>query len=259
VANVNREKVLSVHHWNDTLFSFTTTRDRGMRFKNGHFVMIGLEVEGRPLLRAYSLVSPNYEEHLEFYSIKVPNGPLTSRLQHLKPGDEILVGTKPTGTLVTSTLLPGKRLYLLSTGTGLAPFMSIIRDPETYEAYDHVILTHGVRYADELGYADYIKHQLPQHEYLGDTVREKLRYYPTVTRENASDAGQGRITDLLRSGKLCRDLGFPDLSPNEDRVMICGNPSMLDELVLELSGRGFVEGSTHEPGHYTIERAFVER
>jgi len=257
VNALNRETVLSVRHWNDTLFSFTTTRNRTMRFKNGHFVMMGLEVEGRPLLRAYSLVSPNHEEHLEFYSIKVPDGPLTSRLQHLQPGDEVLVSSKPAGTLVTSTLLPGNRLYLLSTGTGLAPFMSIIRDPETYEAYEHVILTHGVRFADELGYADYIKHELPAHEYLGDLVREKLRYYPTVTRENFEN--QGRLTDLLRSGKLCRDLGLPDLDKQHDRVMICGNPSMLGELASELEGRGFVEGSTHEPGHYTIERAFVER
>lgn len=257
MSALNRETVLSVRHWNDTLFSFTTTRDRGMRFKNGHFVMIGLEVEGRPLLRAYSVVSPNYEEHLEFYSIKVPNGPLTSRLQHLKVGDQLLVGSKPTGTLVTSTLLPGKRLYLLSTGTGLAPFMSIIRDPETYDAYEHVILVHGVRTASELGYAEHIKHDLPQHEYIGEQVREKLRYYPTVTREEFEN--QGRITDLLRSGKLCEDLGFPALSPDGDRVMICGNPGMLDELALELRSRGFEEGSTHDPGHFTIERAFVEK
>jgi ferredoxin--NADP+ reductase len=257
VANTQRETVLSVHHWSDSLFSFTTTRSRGLRFKNGHFLMIGLEVEGRPLLRAYSLVSPNYEEYLEFYSIKVPGGPLTSRLQHLKPGDEILVGTKPTGTLVTSTLRPGKRLYLLSTGTGLAPFMSIIRDPDTYEGFEHVVLAHGVRVSQELGYADYIQHELPRHEYLGEQVRSKLRYYPTVTRE--ARGNQGRLTDLLRSGKLCRDLGLPDLDPEHDRVMICGNPSMLDELTQELTARGFVEGSSHEPGDYAIERAFVER
>jgi ferredoxin--NADP+ reductase len=257
VSALNRETVLSVRHWNDTLFSFTTTRDRGMRFKNGHFVMIGLEVEGRPLLRAYSVVSPNYEEHLEFYSIKVPGGPLTSRLQHLKPGDQVLVGTKPTGTLVTTTLRRGKRLYLLSTGTGLAPFMSIVRDPETYETYEKVILAHGVRFTDELGYADYIKHELPEHEYLGEQVKQQLLYYPTVTREQFQN--QGRLTDLLRTGQMCRDLGLPELDPAHDRVMICGNPSMLDELVRELEGRGFVEGSTHEPGDYTIERAFVER
>ena len=257
MGSINRETVLSVRHWNDSLFSFTTTRDRGLRFKNGHFVMIGLEVEGRALLRAYSVVSPNYEEHLEFYSIKVPDGPLTSRLQHLKPGDEILVGTKPTGTLVMSTLRPGKRLYLLSTGTGLAPFMSIIRDPETYEAFEHVVLAHGVRAADELGYADYIKHELPEHEYIGEQVREKLRYYPTVTREAFEN--QGRLTDLLRSGKLCSDVGLPDLDPEHDRVMICGNPNMLDELTGSLERRGFREGSSHEPAHFTIERAFAER
>jgi len=257
VSQINRETVLSVRHWTDSLFSFTTTRSTGLRFKNGHFVMIGLEVEGRPLLRAYSLASPNYEEHLEFYSIKVPGGPLTSRLQHLKPGDEILVGTKPTGTLVLNTLRPGKRLYLLSTGTGLAPFLSIVRDPETYEQFEHVVLAHGVRVTEELGYAEYIKHELPQHEYLGEQVREKLRYYPTVTRESFEN--QGRITDLLHTGKLCADLGLPDLNPEHDRVMICGNPSMLDELVQELERRGFVEGSTHSPGDYAIERAFVEK
>ena len=172
MSNLNVERVLSVHHWNDTLFSFKTTRNAGLRFENGQFVMIGLEVEGRPLLRAYSVVSPNYEEYLEFYSIKVPNGPLTSRLQHLKPGDEILVGSKPTGTLVMSTLRPGKRLYLLSTGTGLAPFMSIIRDPETYERFDQVVLAHGVRVTEELGYADYIRRELPAHEYIGEQVAE---------------------------------------------------------------------------------------
>jgi ferredoxin--NADP+ reductase len=257
VSQINRETVLSVRHWTDSLFSFTTTRSTGLRFKNGHFVMIGLEVEGRPLLRAYSVASPNYEEHLEFYSIKVPNGPLTSRLQHLKPGDEILVGTKPTGTLVLNTLRPGKRLYLLSTGTGLAPFLSIIRDPETYEQFEHVVLAHGVRVTEELGYAEYIKHELPQHEYLGEQVREKLRYYPTVTREAFEN--QGRLTDLLNSGKLCADLGLPDLDPEHDRVMICGNPSMLDELVQELERRGFTEGSTHAPADYAIERAFVEK
>lgn len=257
MGSTNRETVLKVQHWNDSLFSFTTTRNRGLRFKNGHFIMIGLEVEGKPLLRAYSLASANYEEHLEFYSIKVPDGSLTSRLQHLKPGDEVLVGTKATGTLVTSTLRPGKRLYLLSTGTGLAPFLSIIRDPETYDAYEEVVLAHGVRTIDELGYSEYIRHELPQHEYLGEQVRAQLRYYPTVTREDFTN--RGRLTDLLRTGKLCRDLGLPDLHPEHDRVMICGNPSMLDELTIELEARGFVEGASHAPGDYTIERAFVER
>jgi ferredoxin--NADP+ reductase len=256
-SNLHQETVLEVRHWNDSLFSFKTTRDAGFRFKNGHFVMLGLEIEGKPLLRAYSVASANYEEHLEFYSIKVPDGPLTSRLQHLKPGDQVLVGKKPTGTLVTSHLLPGKRLYLLSTGTGLAPFMSMIRDPDVYEQFEHVVLAHGVRVASELGYSDYIRHELPQHEYIGEQVRNQLRYYPTVTREQFEN--QGRLTELLDTGKLCADVGLPDLNPEHDRVMICGNPSMLGELVSWLEARGFREGKSHEAAHYTIERAFVER
>ncbi len=257
MSNVHQETVLSVRHWNDSLFSFTTTRDRGLRFKNGHFLMIGLEVEGRPLMRAYSVASPNYEDHLEFYSIKVPNGPLTSRLQHLQPGDPILVSKRPTGTLVVSNVRPGKRLYLLSTGTGLAPFMSIIRDPETYENFEHVIVAHGVRFANELGYADYIRDELPKHEVLGELVQKQLHYYPTVTREPYEN--QGRITDLLASGKLCSDVGLPNLDPAHDRVMICGSPSMLGDLTSMLEARGFEEGSSHKPAHYTIERAFVEK
>ena len=256
-SNLHQETVLEVRHWNDRLFSFKTTRDAGFRFKNGHFVMLGLEIEGKPLLRAYSVASANYEEHLEFYSIKVPDGPLTSRLQHLKPGDRVLVGKKPTGTLVTSHLLPGKRLYLLSTGTGLAPFMSMIRDPDVYEQFEHVVLAHGVRVASELGYSDYIRHELPQHEYIGEQVRNQLRYYPTVTREQFEN--QGRLTELLDTGKLCADVGLPDLNPEHDRVMICGNPSMLGELVSWLEARGFREGKSHEAAHYTIERAFVQR
>jgi ferredoxin--NADP+ reductase len=257
VSNLNQETVLSVRHWNDSLFSFTTTRDRGLRFKNGHFLMIGLEVEGRPLLRAYSVASPNYEDHLEFYSIKVPNGPLTSRLQHLQPGDPVLVSRRPTGTLVLNHVLPGKRLYLLSTGTGLAPFMSIIRDPETYEQFEHVTIAHGVRFASELGYADYIRNELPQHEYIGEQVQKQLHYYPTVTREAFEN--QGRLTELLDSGKLCSDIGLPALDPEHDRVMICGNPSMLGDLVGWLEARGFQEGSSHQAAQYTVERAFVER
>jgi ferredoxin--NADP+ reductase len=256
-SNLHQETVLEVRHWNDTLFSFKTTRNGGLRFKNGHFLMLGLEVEGKPLLRAYSVASPNYEEFLEFYSIKVPDGPLTSRLQHLKPGDQVLVGKKPVGTLVTNTLLPGKRLYLLSTGTGLAPFLSVIRDPETYEQFEHVILAHGVRVKSELGYSDYIKNDLPKDEFLGEMVTNQLRYYPTVTREAFEN--QGRLTDLLESGKLSADVGMPPLDPEHDRVMICGNQGMLDELVAILKARGFQEGNTHEPGQYTIERAFVEK
>jgi ferredoxin--NADP+ reductase len=254
---MHQETVLDVRHWNDSLFSFRTTRDKGLRFKNGHFLMIGLEIEGRPMMRAYSVASANYEDHLEFYSIKVPNGPLTSRLQHLKPGDAILVNRRPTGTLVVNNVRPGKRLFMLSTGTGLAPFMSIIRDPETYDKFEHVTIAHGVRYASELGYSDYIQNELPQHEFIGEQVQKQLHYYPTVTREPFRN--QGRITDLLAQGKLCRDLGLSDLDPEHDRVMICGSPSMLTDLVTLLESRGFREGSSHAPAEFTIERAFVER
>jgi ferredoxin--NADP+ reductase len=257
MSNLSHETVLSVRHWNDTLFSFTCTRSRGLRFKNGHFLMVGLEVEGKPLLRAYSVASPNYEEHLEFYSIKVQNGPLTSRLQNIQVGDKVLVGNKPVGTLVVSNVKPGKRLYLLSTGTGLAPFMSIIRDPETYERFEKVIVTHGVRHINDLAYSDYIRKELPEHEFIGEQVKNQLLYYPTVTREPFEH--QGRLTDLLASGKLCADLGVPQLNPEEDRVLVCGGPRMLEDLVALLESRGFKEGSSHEPAHYTIERAFVEK
>lgn len=253
----NQETVLSVHHWNDTLFSFTTTRDTSLRFKNGQFVMIGLEVEGKPLMRAYSIVSANYEDHLEFYSIKVPDGPLTSILQYLKAGDTLLVSRKPTGSLIKDNLTAGKNLYLLSTGTGLAPFMSIIRDPEYYEAFDKIILTHGVRYNSELGYYDYITEQLPYNEFFGEQVKEKLIYYPTVTRENFRT--QGRLTDKIRNGQLSQDIGLPPLNPETDRVMICGSPSMLAELVEILKERGFTEGTSNKPAEYVIERAFVEK
>lgn len=252
------EKVLSVHHWNDSLFSFKTTRDPGLRFINGQFVMIGLEVNGRPLVRAYSIASPNYEEHLEFFSIKVPDGPLTSRLQHLQPGDSLFVSRKPTGTLVLRDLKPGKRLYLLSTGTGLAPFMSLIQDPEAYEQYEKIVLIHGVRYVSELAYADFITRELPAHEFLGEMVREKLIYYPTVTREPFRH--QGRLTDLIDSGKLFDDIGLPPLDPHADRAMICGSPSMLTDTCALLDRRGFqISPSIGEPGDYVIERAFVEK
>jgi ferredoxin--NADP+ reductase len=253
----NQERVLSVHHWNDTLFSFKTTRNAGFRFQNGHFVMIGLEVEGKPLLRAFSVVSANYDEHLEFYSIKMQNGALTSRLQHINPGDQVLVSRKPTGTLLVNNLFPGKRLYLLATGTGLAPFMSIIRDPETYERYEHVIVAHGVRRISDLGYRSYIEEELPQHELVGELVQKQLLYYPTVTRE--AFRNQGRINDLMSSGKLPADLGLPNLDPAHDRVMICGSPSMLKDIVTLMDERGFSEGNTDHQGQYVIERAFVEK
>ena len=250
-------QVLSVHHWTDRLFSFTTTRDPGLRFSNGHFTMIGLRVNNKPLLRAYSIASANYEEHLEFLSIKVEDGPLTSKLQHIQVGDTIIVGRKPTGTLVVDYLLPGKRLYLLATGTGLAPFMSIVRDPSTYEKFEQIILVHGVRTVDELAYHDLLLQTLPAHEFLGDIVSSQLMYYPTVTREPFRN--MGRIPELLENGKLCNDLGIPQLNAAEDRVMICGSPGMLRDLKTMLEHRGFQEGNTSTPGAFVIERAFAEQ
>ena len=254
----NTETVLDVHHWNDTLFSFKTTRDPSLRFRNGHFVMIGLEIEGKPLVRAYSVASANYEESLEFLSIKVPNGPLTSRLQHLKPGDTVLVSRKPTGTLVIDDLRPGKNLYLFGTGTGLAPFMSIVRDPETYERFEKVILVHGVREVSELAYSEYLQSDLPGNEFFGELVQQKLIYYPTVTREPFRN--RGRVTDLIASDRLTQDIGLPPLSPATDRAMICGSPSMLADTRALLDARGFeISPSAGTPGDYVIERAFVEK
>lgn len=258
MSNLASERVLSVHHWNDTLFSFKTSRDPGLRFTNGQFVMIGLMVEGKPLMRAYSIVSANYEEYLEFFSIKVQDGPLTSRLQHLKEGDELLVSRKPTGTLVLDDLLPAKNLYLLSTGTGLAPFMSIIQDPEAYDRYEKVVLIHGVRLVNELAYADFIKTELAENEFFGDMIRQKLIYYPTVTRESFQN--EGRLTDLINSGKLFDDIGLPPLSPEHDRAMICGSPGMLKDTCALLDARGFkVSPRIGVPGDYVIERAFVDK
>jgi ferredoxin/flavodoxin---NADP+ reductase len=258
MAAIATERVLTVHHWNPTVFSFTTTRDQALRFENGHFVMMGLQVNGKPLMRAYSIASANHEEHLEFLSIKVAEGPLTSRLQHIKPGDEVLVSRKPTGTLTLHDLKPGKRLYLLSSGTGLAPFMSLVKDPLIYERFEKVILVHGVRYRSELAYRDYIEWELTHHEYLGEQVRKQLVYFPTVTRERFRY--QGRITSQIESGKLFEDIGMPPLDPATDRVMICGSPGMLADLSKILDAKGFVI-SPHvgEPGDYVIERAFVAR
>lgn len=257
MSSMHTERVLTVHHWTDRLFSFTTTRDPALRFSNGHFTMIGLKVNDKPLLRAYSVASANYEEHLEFLSIKVEDGPLTSRLQHVRVGDEIIVGRKPTGTLLIDYTLPGKRLYLFGTGTGVAPFLSVIRDPETYEKFEQVILVHGVRQVNELAYHDYITQELPHHELLGEMVSEQLKYYPTVTREPFKN--QGRITDLISSNKLTEDLGLPPLNPAEDRVMLCGSPVLLSDMKIILEQRGFHEGNTTTPGDYVVERAFVEK
>jgi ferredoxin--NADP+ reductase len=255
VASLSTQSVTNIHHWNDSLFTFNTTRDQALRFENGHFVMLGIEVDGKPLMRAYSIASPNYDDKLEFLSIKIPDGALTSRLQNIKVGDELFVSSKPTGTLVATHLLPGRNLYLISTGTGLAPFISIIQDPEIYERFDKVILTHGVRTVSELAYQNFINKELPNNEFFGEEVREKLVYYPTVTREKFRT--NGRLTDFMASGKLFRDVGLAEASPEQDRFMICGSPSMLKDTRAILSERGFAESLQGIKGHYVIERAFV--
>jgi ferredoxin--NADP+ reductase len=257
MSNFTQETVLSVRHWTDNLFSFTATRSPSFRFANGQFTMMGLTIDGKPLTRAYSLVSTNYDEELEFFSIKVPDGPLTSRLQHLKEGDRILVSKKPVGTLVLDNLRPGKRLYLLATGTGLAPFMSIIRDPDTYERFEKVVLVHGCRQVTELAYGETITGALPKDEFIGEAVRSQLIYYPTVTREPFQN--RGRITDLIASGALSADIGLPGLNANDDRVMLCGSPQMLADMTELLDARGYGEGASGRPGEYVIEKAFVEK
>ncbi len=257
MANLITESVTGIHHWNDTLFSFKTTRSDSFRFENGEFVMMGIEVEGKPLMRAYSIVSANYEENLEFFSIKVPDGPLTSRLQNLKIGDRVYVSTKPTGTLTKDRVFSGKHLYLLSSGTGIAPFMAIIKDPEIYSAFDKIILTHSVRYQSELAYQDEILNVLPNNKFFGEQVREQLIYYPTVTREQYKTTQ--RLTTLLKSGKLASDNDLPPFSTENDRFMLCGNPSLLKDLCEILEDKGFHETVKNDTGHYAIERAFVER
>lgn len=253
-----KEAVLDVRHWTDQYFSFTVARDDGFRFNNGQFVMIGLEVDGMPLVRAYSIASANWEEHLEFFSIKVPNGPLTSRLKHIQPGDCLLISRKPTGTLLISDVHPGKVLYLLSTGTGLAPFLAIVKDPETYERFEHVVVVHGVRYAKDLAYADYFRNELPRHEYLGEQISRQLHYVPVVSREPF--ALHGRATTLLENGEIPRFLGFPGLNPETDRAMICGSPGMLADFRRILDAKGFIASSKiGQAGHYVFERAFVEK
>src|SRR5438874_1890159 len=252
-----REKVLSVRHWTDTLFSFRATRDSGFRFQNGQFAMIGLEVEGRPLLRAYSMASANHEEELEFFSIKVADGPLTSKLQKIREGDTILVGRKATGTLVTDNLIEGKRLLLLSTGTGLAPFASLVKDPDVYERYENIVLVHGCRQVSELAYGEELVAKLRDDELFGPMLSEKLLYYPTVTREPFRN--RGRITDLITSAQLFNDLHQPPLDIATDRIMMCGSPAMLEELRQLFESRGFLEGNNSRPGHFVIEKAFVER
>jgi ferredoxin--NADP+ reductase len=253
----NKEQVLSVRHWTDSLFSFTTTRDPGFRFLNGQFTMMGLEINGRPLLRAYSMASANHEESLEFFSIKVADGPLTSRLQKIREGDTILVGRKATGTLITDNLLAGSRLLLLSTGTGLAPFASLIKDPEVYDRFEKIVLVHGCRQVSELAYGEQLVADLSKDEFFGPVLTEKLIYYPTVTREPFRN--RGRITDLITTNRLFADVDLPALNLETDRIMLCGSPSMLEDLRVILKERGFNEGNHSEPGHFVIEKAFVER
>jgi ferredoxin/flavodoxin---NADP+ reductase len=253
----HHERVLSVHHWTDRLFSFRTTRTPSFRFRSGQFVMMGLEGDAKPLLRAYSLASAHYDDALEFFSIKVPNGPLTSRLQHLKEGDTILVGRKPTGTLVLDNLKPGRTLFLLGTGTGLAPFLSIVRDPEVYDKFDRIVVAHGVRWVKDLAYSEYLANDLPKDELIGGLVREKLLYYPTVTREPFRN--QGRLSLALTTNRMTDVLGLPPIDPAHDRFMLCGSAAMLADLRAILDERGFEEGASGELGDYVIEKAFVDR
>lgn len=257
MPNTITESVTEVHHWNDTLFSFKTTRADSFRFENGEFVMLGLEVDGKPLMRAYSIASANYAEHLEFFSIKVPDGPLTSRLAHLTVGDDLVISTKPTGTLTQDRLCAGKHLYLLSSGTGLAPFMSIIQDPRIYDNFDKIILAHCVRYRSELAYRTFIEDTLPNNEFFGNIVKQKLIYYPSVTRE--SFCTTQRLTTLLDTGQLASDNQLPPISIEHDRFMLCGNPGLLQDLSDILERKGFRETARDDPGHFVIERAFVER
>ncbi len=257
MSNLLHETVTGVRHWTPTLFSFTTTRDPAFRFLSGQFTMIGLPVDGKPLLRAYSMASPHYDEQLEFFSIKVPDGPLTSRLQLIKEGDQVLVGRKAVGTLVQDSLLPGRSLFLLATGTGLAPFASIARDPDVYDRFERVVLVHGCREVAELAYGEEVVARLRDDELLADILRGKLLYYPTTTREPFRN--QGRVTTLLDTAKLTDDLGLPPIDPAGDRMMLCGSPVFLADMAALLDGRGFTEGSSNTPGTYVIEKAFVEK
>ncbi len=248
-------KVRDIRHWTDRTFSFHCDRPDSFRFRSGEFAMIGLIVEGRPLVRAYSIASPSWEEELEFYSIKVEDGPLTSRLQHLREGDEIVMRPKPVGTLVHDALTPGRRLFLFSTGTGIAPFASIIRDPETYEKFEQVALTHTCRELAELDYGHDLIARIRDHEFLPEIVGDKLVHIATTTREESPR--MGRMTDWIRDGRLAEAVGGA-LDPATDRVMICGSMEMLRDHKAICEDLGFVEGSNSEPGQFVIEKAFVD-
>lgn len=250
------QTVTAVRHWTDRLFSFRVTRPKSLRFRSGEFVMIGLLGDnGKPLLRAYSIASPAWDEELEFYSIKVPDGPLTSRLQHIRPGDEIILRPKPVGTLVLDALLPGKRLWFLATGTGIAPFASLMRDPETYDKFETVIMMHTCRTADELEYGRQLIEGLKDDPLVGEMVAGKLRYYPTTTRE--ASTRMGRITDNLTSGKVFADLDLPAMAPEEDRAMVCGSLAFNHDVKAVLEKFGLHEGANSEPLEFVVEKAFV--
>ncbi|NDR55256.1 ferredoxin--NADP reductase [Aliiruegeria sabulilitoris] len=261
------QTVTFVKHWTDRLFHFRCTRPQTLRFRSGEFVMIGLMGDPdpktgkqKPILRAYSIASPNWDEELEFYSIKVPDGPLTSRLQKIKVGDQIILRPKPVGTLVHDALLPGKRLWFFATGTGFAPFASLLREPQTYEDYDEVIITHTCREVGELAYGAELIDNLRKDELLaelmGEDFHKKLRYYPTTTREESPK--MGRITDLMRSGEVFRDLGIEPIAPETDRAMVCGNLAFNLELKEMLEEYGLHEGANSEPREYVVEKAFVD-
>lgn len=249
------ETVLAVRHWTERLFSFTVTRNPGFRFQSGQFTLVGLTVDGRPVQRPYSMVNAHYDTTLEFLSVKITDGPLTSRLRHIVPGDRLLIGRKPTGTLVQDSLLPGRILYLFATGTGLAPFLSLIKDPAIYERFERVVLTHTSRRKSDLVYAEHITRELPAHDLLGDVIQKQLIYYPSVTGEPFHTPG--RITKLIETGRMSADLALPPLDPATDRVMICGSAALLIDLRALLVQRGFQEGSLARPGEFVVENAFV--
>ena len=251
------QKVTWVHHWTNGLFSFRIERPPGFRFRSGEFVMIGLKDNDKPLLRAYSIVSPNWEEHLEFFSVKVPGGPLTSRLQHMEVGNYIFLSKKPTGTLTLDALLPGQRLFMVATGTGLAPFLSVLRDPETHEKFKEIIITHTVRDEQELAYRDFLEREIRNDEIFGELLKDRFTYYPTVTRGDFKT--QGRITDRIRAGDFAEDLGLIGNRFNLEtaRVMVCGSMAFNKDMAAMLDEHGLVEGSNAAPGSYVLERAFV--
>ncbi len=250
------QTVTTVRHWTDRLFSFRLTRPQSLRFRSGEFVMIGLPGEtGKPVLRAYSIASPSWDDTLEFYSIKVPDGPLTSRLQKIAPGDQVILRPKPVGTLVVDALLPGKRLYLVATGTGIAPFASLLRDPEVWEKFDEVVITHTCREVAELAYGAELIGALPGDPLIGELVAGKLHYLPTTTQE--ASAHEGRITDWMSSGRLFDHLGVPAFDPEVDRVMICGSMGLNTDVKALVEAAGLIEGSNSQPGHFVLEKAFV--